>query len=429
MRLGLLLVLTLCSSTLLAQRPSGISWNDKQYLALPLKADFGDAKAKLPVRYSLKPYCPRVVNQKSFATSAGWATAWYGQTIAEAVSCIEGDQDKITANAFSPLYPYRLANSKSNCTTPVSLVNVFELLHEYGTPRFSDFNDLCPIRIPAKTDQLAVQNKLDGFAKLFNPFDTQPLKINAIKKALSGNHPVIIGMITPPSFALADAFWQPREEADSSLAAQALCIVGYDDQKFGGAVEVVNQWGTSWGEDGFTWIRYVDLYQFARYGFELFYSASCFPLPEASVILFGDKGNVIEQVSINNKNQKLKEALKIGTKFRVAIRTQQGVFVYFLIQEATDKVVTLFPTSTVHPYVMQSITLPSTEVYYQLEGAPQVTDLYLVISKQQLSLLDLQALIENGTLVTVDNSDESLLKVNPLLKEIIRVAKIQIEQY
>ncbi|MEQ8424395.1 MAG: hypothetical protein RIA63_06775, partial [Cyclobacteriaceae bacterium] len=223
--------------------PSGIVWEDEKYLSLPLKADFGEKIDYLPPRYSFKAYCPRVVNQTSFATSAVCSAVWYGQTIAEAASCLQGNENQITTNAFSPLFSYRLSNAQSGCTAPAKLSQVFETLENYGSPRFNDFNDLCPINIPQETYELARQNKIHGYAKLFNPFDTYALKLTAIKKALHSNHPVIIGMITPPSLALADEFWQPREQPDTTYAAQALCIVGYDDQKFGGAVEVVNQWG------------------------------------------------------------------------------------------------------------------------------------------------------------------------------------------
>jgi len=41
----------------------------------------------------------------------------------------------------------------------------------------------------------------------------------------------------------------------------AMCIVGFDDTKFGGAFEIVNSWGDNWANSGFIWIRYDDLYK------------------------------------------------------------------------------------------------------------------------------------------------------------------------
>jgi C1A family cysteine protease len=39
-----------------------------------------------------------------------------------------------------------------------------------------------------------------------------------------------------------------------------MCIVGFDDTKFGGAFEIANSWGDDWANGGFIWIRYDDLY-------------------------------------------------------------------------------------------------------------------------------------------------------------------------
>ena len=49
-----------------------------------------------------------------------------------------------------------------------------------------------------------------------------------------------------------------------------MCVIGYDDSKYGGAFEVINSWGRQYGNDGFMWIRYEDFAEFTRYAFELF---------------------------------------------------------------------------------------------------------------------------------------------------------------
>ena len=37
-----------------------------------------------------------------------------------------------------------------------------------------------------------------------------------------------------------------------------MTIVGYDDYKFGGAFQIMNSWGTSFGDNGYVWIKYKD---------------------------------------------------------------------------------------------------------------------------------------------------------------------------
>jgi hypothetical protein len=36
-----------------------------------------------------------------------------------------------------------------------------------------------------------------------------------------------------------------------------MCVVGYDDARYGGAFEVQNSWGTKWGNAGYIWIPYT----------------------------------------------------------------------------------------------------------------------------------------------------------------------------
>ena len=50
-----------------------------------------------------------------------------------------------------------------------------------------------------------------------------------------------------------------------------MCIVGYNDQMYGGSFRVVNSWGDDYGDNGFIWIRYKDFKKYASeaYVFEL----------------------------------------------------------------------------------------------------------------------------------------------------------------
>ena len=420
------LVFALVTHVSLSQSLPGIAWEDQRYLALPLKAGQG-AGEDIPARFSLKAFCPRVVNQAGFATSAAWASVWYGQTIAEAASCLKSGQREITAGAFSPLYAYHAVNRNPDCHTPVSLIDVLEHQLAFGSPRFSDFNDLCPATIPENVIGLANQNKIDGYAKLFHPFDPQEMKTQAMKKALHHSSPVIIGMVVPPSFGLAEGFWQPREAPDTTQTAQALCVVGYDDQKYGGAFEVVNQWGKSWGEGGFTWIRYPDMAKFARYGFELINHAACHAMPNASVVLFDDGGKVFGQLPVDNRVHKIADALKIGTRFRISIRAQGGAFVYLLFRE--KEVAMAFPTRNTYPYIDQNITLPGAGHYYQLEGMPQPNELYIIVSRRQLDIHWLQQQIQNQTLAFPSGENPKMLVPQEGMEGILKMVLVQLKQF
>src|SRR5437868_6482065 len=69
-------------------------------------------------------------------------------------------------------------------------------------------------------------------------------------------------------FDKAKDVWKPTEEPLLSYGGHALCVVSYADNKYGGAVEIQNSWGTTWGNQGYTWIKYEDFARFTHYAFE-----------------------------------------------------------------------------------------------------------------------------------------------------------------
>ena len=47
-------------------------------------------------------------------------------------------------------------------------------------------------------------------------------------------------------------------------AGHAVVVVGFDDDRFGGAFRVLNSWGPGWGDQGFFWLPY-DTFREARF--------------------------------------------------------------------------------------------------------------------------------------------------------------------
>ena len=62
----------------------------------------------------------------------------------------------------------------------------------------------------------------------------------------------------------------PGDESQMGFGGHAMCVVGYDDKKFGGAFLIMNSWGPNWGQNGFAWVRYQHFQYFVReaYGLE-----------------------------------------------------------------------------------------------------------------------------------------------------------------
>jgi len=81
-----------------------------------------------------------------------------------------------------------------------------------------------------------------------------PSNPDQIKGELAQGHPVIISLISRPSFdrLRGDVVYQSKNEP--SDGNHALTVVGYDDTRQ--AFKVINSWGLRWGARGYGWIGY-----------------------------------------------------------------------------------------------------------------------------------------------------------------------------
>lgn len=93
-------------------------------------------------------------------------------------------------------------------------------------------------------------------------------------------------MLTPDSFHDAGPRWRPKlyEYSAEDVGGHTMTVVGYDDTRYGGAFEVINSWGTDWGDGGFTWITYDDFDRFVKEGYQMVLHP---PTPPAQVDLAG----------------------------------------------------------------------------------------------------------------------------------------------
>ncbi|MES9861878.1 MAG: C1 family peptidase [Candidatus Thiodiazotropha sp. LLP2] len=78
-----------------------------------------------------------------------------------------------------------------------------------------------------------------------------------MKAALANRNPVVVGIYIYPQFNnLVGPNSVYNSDDGEPSGGHAVTIVGYDDNRFGGAFKVINSWGTSWGDNGFFWLPY-----------------------------------------------------------------------------------------------------------------------------------------------------------------------------
>ncbi|NBC50022.1 MAG: DUF4214 domain-containing protein [Gammaproteobacteria bacterium] len=78
-----------------------------------------------------------------------------------------------------------------------------------------------------------------------------------MKAQLANRRPVLLGIQTYPSFnALTGPDAVYNTFSGSPQGGHAVAIVGYDDDRYGGAFRVINSWSTNWGDGGYFWFPY-----------------------------------------------------------------------------------------------------------------------------------------------------------------------------
>jgi C1A family cysteine protease len=181
------------------------------------------------------------------------------------------DREAITNSAYSAAFLFRLVAPKDlNCQGSSSLMAALRTQKETGNLPIADVSESCITEVSEAQIQKAASGKIKDYARLFDIESPAASKIFAVKKSLSENRPVVMGMICPPSFDGAKEIWKPTEQADRKLyGGHAMCVVGYDDNKDGGSFEIQNSWGLKWGNGGYIWINYETFAAFTLYGFEI----------------------------------------------------------------------------------------------------------------------------------------------------------------
>lgn len=283
------------------------------------RADF------IPTSSSLKKYAPYVLQQQR-ATCVAYSTA-YAITILQASNKKLTDQKEITLSLVSAHWIYyrnkditddKCLEGLSLEKTMVDVLNngaPYMLLVEY--PDYYPFGDvqLCNYYPPtyAKDMEYAMINKLDEIYRISNTED--------IKVAISKGMPVVFGMNVPPSFekAIGKLIWAPSmTENRVDGFGHSMIVVGYDDNKYGGAFEIMNSWGEAWGSGGYIWVKYSDFRNYFLGGYALYKEAKLGGAGNNDVT-----SNTIHSLDSDIKlSKELKNKTKLSKKWRVMGRRQ-----------------------------------------------------------------------------------------------------------
>lgn len=386
----------------------GLNFNDSAYREVPQKISEQIAvTAKLPSQVDLSMYVPTVINQGTLGTCVGVSTAYYMRTILEAKRLNITDQKAIDALSYSPSFLYNAIKGAKDreCLQGTEVMKALDYLKNNGVARFSQQG--YPYCGQNKAITPSPDSKILDYIRLFSLTDRQENVVISTKKALAEGTPVIVGIQTTPSlddlgfwgkiwlhilqfFGRASdeelGLWNPAK-SKVLRGGHAVCVVGYDDAKFGGAFHIVNSRGESWGDNGFFWIRYEDYIKHTKYGFQAYLPTQ----PHSTdIVLSGDvtisfagllsNDNVpfIRKISSTPADSSdkivaysLRDPQASGTQFKFSANVDKQSYLYVLGANAkTIETGKLFPVADSLSAIIGAntkIVLPSENQLYQLD--------------------------------------------------------------
>ena len=403
------ILLSILSLNALAQS-KGLIFDDAAYDSVLLKASLTRGLYdRVPSRASLKKYSPTPGNQGQYGTCVGWASAYAARTIAMAQYKGWTNKSKITNNAFSPGFIYRIiAQNDYHCKNGSAIPDALKVMKSIGVPKYSQLNDSCPNSISNRAYSKASPYKIQDFVRLFNRRDSNSQKINRLRKSLSEGKPVIIGMNTPDSFQIVRGeLWQPRstESPTVSYGGHAMTVIAYDNNKYGGAFELQNSWGTRWGNNGYVWIKYQDFANYTKYAFELIEQPK--PKPSYRTDLSGKmrfllaNGNEMKAELVNG-SYKMKRPYASGTRFRLYLSNNEPAYVYAFGSDMTGKVYPIFPhqpgISPALTYKRNEVPIPDENHYIAMDNTIGQDVFCVLYSKEPLDIDAIQRRVEQRNL-------------------------------
>ena len=372
-----------------------------------------NSKNVLPSKISLKEYCPKRMNQGRQGSCVGWASAYAARTIQYA------QQTGKNPNAvkFSPSYLYNQI-ALPNCQGSY-LQNAMEQMKNGGVAPFSKFaynENSCSKKQDASSRSLAVQFRTKGYQRLSKGSSDYNTDIQAMKQYLSQGAPVVIGMMVGGTFMTkmnGKKMWLPTKKdyaAINSFGGHAMCVIGYDDSYEGGAFQIMNSWGESWGEKGMFWIKYDDFLAFNREAMALYPMGSSKKYDpsklEAQVGLVYNEG--VKNIGLMYSGGitfKTLSKVKKDKDFKIEVTNSTECYTYVLGEENDGSSYVLFPYDQKHSAycgITGTRVFPrGYSMYADEEG--DLDRMVVLISKKPLDYQNIRSRINNSSAYSFEN--------------------------
>lgn len=259
----------------------------------------GVERAITPSRKSLAQYLPyaSTYDQGNTSMCVAYSLA-VCRTVLYAKNMRIYSKQSISNNGFSPLFIYyNNSTNDSKCTNGLYLYKALTFVEETGFVQLKDveYPNYYPYKSTrADCEKYPYSNSIDlanaGKYKVDNIWVAE--NIDDIKFYISNDMPIMSflnplpghfhqsgeeGVVFWDRYKSVQCYGATRKRArcrNRTKNVEGFCylhldqtpdighcvsVIGYDDDKYGGAVQIFNSAGSSWGVNGLIWVKYTDL--------------------------------------------------------------------------------------------------------------------------------------------------------------------------
>jgi C1A family cysteine protease len=316
---------------------------------------YGNAQNALPSRVSLKQFAPDRLHQGRQGSCVGWASSYAARTILQAQATRQAPNQL----AFSPSFLYNQIALRG--CQGAYMLDAMESMEQVGALPFQQFpydERSCTNRPNSNQQRSAQEFRIKGYNRLTLGANNYTPDMEGIKQHLNQGAPVVIGMQVGGTFMhqmRGKQLWQPtqRDYSMYGYSGHAMCVIGYDDNYQGGAFQIMNSWGDSWGDDGIAWVRYNDFRHFVKEAYGLFPMGNSEQFdPNRLLVKFGLVQNETQRLiplkAVGSGVFRTKSPIQVGEKFKIAVTNSVECFIYVFGEETDGSSYTLFPYTQKH---------------------------------------------------------------------------------
>jgi hypothetical protein len=290
-----------------------------------------------------------------------------------------------------------------NCDGGSYIPDALELLSYDGALASSAFpySDSQCFRLPT-SDELdqAYDFTIEHYRRLSSSMSSSSLSLNT-RQALARGNPVVIGMAVgdtfmrhrgtePVKFTSAD-YSAYESDPYGGFGGHAMAVIGYDDDRSGGAFEIINSWGQEWGNSGYFWLSYKDYQTFVVEAYEMIGPEPDIEPPPKPTPNFTLQPSFLHfdgsSLPLREEDGEffMTQSLGSGERLRAQLKVKQDSYVYVIgADNATSDHVVLFPHKEIaSPYIgkNETLLLPGpTEDYYSQLNQTEGKDYFVILT-------------------------------------------------